>query len=216
MKELWKSLHLSWAYNSTLKLITGSQFGGTALFSIGSVANRAVEKGSDASNFGRWTWTRYRERRGHTLCIVAAYCLNNANRYFTVYAQHNTYFNSIGTPCCPGKAFLQNWCRDITQLLEAGDNIILMLVGNTNMRQGYLKLLLESYSLKEAILNKHGVNRPATFRRNNTQTPIDSLWVSPSVDIKACGYFNYDSVFNNTDRHCLWADISFVNASSDY
>ncbi len=127
----------------------------------------------------------------------------------TVFAQHNAYFNSTGNPRCPRKAFLQDLCQDIRHFLEAGDTIILMLDGNTNMHQGDLRLALESCSLKEAILNKHGVNGPATFQRNNTRTPIDGIWVSPNVEVKACRYFAYDSVFINTDHRCLWADIFF-------
>jgi hypothetical protein len=56
-KGWWETLHLSWAFNSTMQPVTPRQFGGTALFSIGPAAHRVVEKGSDASNLGRWTWT---------------------------------------------------------------------------------------------------------------------------------------------------------------
>ncbi len=87
-----------------------------------------------------------------------------------------------------------------------------MLDGNSNMRQSDSKSALEFYSLKEVFLKTHGLNGPATFRRNNTKTPIDGIWVSPSIEVQACGYFDYDSVFVNTDHRCLWADISFVNA----
>lgn len=65
-----------------------------------------------------------------------------------------------------------------------------MLDGDTNTRQGDLKLALESCSLKEAILNKHELNGPATFRRNNMKMPTDGLCVSPNIDIKASGYFD--------------------------
>ncbi len=64
----------------------------------------------------------------------------------------------------------------------------------------------------KAILKKHGLNKPANFRRNTMNTPIDGLWISPNIEIKACGYFDYDSVFLNTDHWCLWADISFIHA----
>ncbi len=80
------------------------------------------------------------------------------------------------------------------------------------MRQGDLKSALELCTLKEVILKRHGLNGPATFRRNNTKTPIDGIWTSPSIEIKACGYFDFDDVFPNTDHRCLWADISFSNA----
>jgi hypothetical protein len=211
-KEWWESLHLSWTHNSTQKPITARQFGGTAIFSMGPAAHRVVDKGADPSNLGRWTWTRYRGKNNYTLRIISAYRPNPPNGPFTVYAQHNAYFHTTGNPRCPRKAFLQDLCKDINEFLECGDSIILMIDGNSNMRQGDLKSAFESCTLKEVILKKHGLDGPATFRRNNTMTPIDGIWSSPSIEIKACGYFDYDDVFPNTDHRCLWADITFVNA----
>ncbi len=179
---------------------------------MGPASHQVVEKGADTSNLGRWSWTRYRGRNNQTLRIISAYRPNQPNGPFIVYAQQNAYFNSTGTPRCPRKAFLQDLCKDLNEFLESGDNIILMLDGNSNMRKSDLKSALESCSLKEVILKKHGTHGPATFRRNNAKTPIDGIWTSPSIDIKACGYFDYDSVFVNMDHRCLWADISFVNA----
>jgi hypothetical protein len=48
-----------------------------------------------------------------------------------MYVPCNAYFNSIGTPHCPRKAFLQDLSQAITHFLEEGNNIILMLDGNT-------------------------------------------------------------------------------------
>ena len=211
-KEWWESLHLSWTHNSTQKPITARQFGGTAVFSIGPAAHRVADKGADTSNLGRWSWTRYRGKNNQTLRIISAYRPNPPNGPFTVYAQQNAHFNATGNPRCPRKAFLEDLCKDITEFLDSGDNIILMLDGNSNMRQSDLKSALEFCSLKEVIIKTHGPNGPATFRRNNTKTPIDGIWISPSIEVQACGYFDYDSVFANTDHRCLWADVSFVNA----
>jgi len=80
------------------------------------------------------------------------------------------------------------------------------------MRQSDLKNALEAHNLKEIILNKHGCQGPETFRRNNTNIPIDGIWATPNITVEACGYFSYNSVFANTDHRCLWADISYVNA----
>lgn len=211
-KEWWESLHLSWTHNLTMKPVTVTQYGRTALFSIGSAAHRVVEKGSDPSKLGRWTWTRYRGKSNQMLRIITAYRPNNPNGPFTVYAQHNTYFHLTGNPRCPRKAFLQDLSEDINRFLESRDNIVLMLDGNSNMRKSDLQSALESCTLTEAISAKHGLQGPETFRRNNTKTPIDGIWISPNISIQACGYFDYDAVFANTDHRCLWVDISYVNA----
>jgi hypothetical protein len=109
-KDWWEALHLSWAHNAATPPVTASQYGGTALFSIGPAAHRVVEKGCDTSNLGRWTWTRYRGRNNQTLRIITAYRPNHPNGPFTVYAQHNAYFHAQNKPRCPRKAFLQDLC----------------------------------------------------------------------------------------------------------
>jgi hypothetical protein len=210
-KEWWETLHLSWTHNTAMAPVTACQYGGTALLSTGPAAHRAVEKGGDPSNLGRWTWTRYRGKDNQTRRNITAYRPNFPNGPFTVYAQHNAYFHAKNKPRCPRKAFLQDLCEDIRNFLEAGDNLILMIDGNTNMRKGDLKEALELCTLMEIILDKHGMKGPETFRRNNTKTPIDEIWASPNIAVKICGYFAYDDAFINTDHRCIWADISYIN-----
>jgi hypothetical protein len=98
-KGWWESLHLNYSNNITLQPSTHRKFGGTALFSINKASHRVVEKGKDNSNLGRWVWTRYRGRNNQTLRIIAAYRPNPPSGPFTVYAQQNAYFHSIGKTC---------------------------------------------------------------------------------------------------------------------
>lgn len=170
-----------------------------------------MEKGCDPTNLARWTWTRYRGKNNQTLWVTTAYRPNHPNGPFAVYAQHNAYIHARDNPRCPGKAFLKNLCEDIKIFLESDDNIMLMLDGNSDMRRGDLKDALESCSLKEIILEKHRLQDPETFKRNNTKTPIDRIQASPTI-VKSCVYFSYNAVFINTDHHCLWGNISYVNA----
>ncbi len=117
-----------------------------------------VEKGVDTTNLGRWSWTHYRGKNNQTLRIISAYRPNHPNWPFTVYAQQNAFFHSIGSPRCPRKAFLQDLCKDINNFLESGDKIILMLDGNSNMRQSDLTSALESctFTVPMALLPFEG------------------------------------------------------------
>jgi len=188
------------------------QYGGTALFSIDKTAHRAFQRGSDKTKLGRWCWTRYKGKNGHTLTVITAYRPNPPGGPFTVYAQHNNYFISIRDGRCPRVAFLQDLAGVLQQILSKGDHIILMLDGNCDMRQSDLKVTLTQCDLREVLIERYGPNGPATFRCNNTDTPIDGLWASPGIVIQTGGYFEYDAVFMNTDHRCLWMDISFVTA----
>jgi hypothetical protein len=202
---------VSWAHNRTAAPRQARQYGGCSLFSINKVAHRAVEKGQDSSNLGRWVWTRYKGRDNNTLCIITAYRPNPPQGPFTVYAQHNAYFNSIRRDICPRQAFIINLTDEIQRVLESGDNIILMIDGNSNMKNSDLSKALSQFSLQEAIIGRHGNNGPATQKRNYTSSPIDGIWLSPGLEILKGGYFEYDAVIPS-DHRCLWIDLTFINA----
>jgi len=88
----WRdTLHISTVFNITTTATNPKWFGGTALFSINKAAHRAVDKGADPTNLGRWCWTRFQGRNGHTLCILSAYRPNPPNGPFTVYAHQPSF-----------------------------------------------------------------------------------------------------------------------------
>jgi hypothetical protein len=35
------------------------------------------------------------------------------------------------------------------------------------------------------------------------------IWISPSLEIQARGYFEFDKVFQGTDHRTLWVDITY-------
>jgi len=211
-RQWWEHLHLSTAHNTTFPGSRICQYGGTALFSINRAAHRALQRGKDEINLGRWCWTRYKGKDKHFLTVITAYRPNPPGGPFTVYAQHNNYFNSVRDPRCPRVAFLEDLAVFLQYTMDRGDHVILMLDGNTDMRCSDLSRALTQCDLREVIMERHGTNGPSTFRRNNTETPIDGIWASRGIYIQKGGYFEYDAVFLNTDHRCLWIDISFETA----
>jgi hypothetical protein len=130
-----------------------------------------------------------------------------------VYEQHSKHYNSLNRDTCPREAFLLDLKQDIMKLMEAGHHIILMLDGNEDMRKGNLAYTLtHALQLREAILQKHGQNAPSTYRRNTKNVPIDGIWVSPRIEIKAGGYFDFDEVISGSDHRTLWIDIDYRTA----
>jgi hypothetical protein len=91
-----------------------------------------------------------------------------------------------------------------------------MLDGNSSMKNSDLVSAFKNLDLEEAILGKHGLDGPATQRRNSSSTPIDGIWKTPGIVIEHGGYFGYDEVFPNTDHRCLWIDVSFISAFGHY
>jgi hypothetical protein len=86
-----------------------------------------------------------------------------------------------------------------------------MIDGNSNMKSSDLSNTLSQLSLKEAILDKHGLQGLATHKRNATSSPIDGIWISPGLQVSQGGYFAYDQVIPS-DHRCIWIDISFMVA----
>ena len=63
--------------------------------------------------------------------------------------------------------------------------------------------------LSEAILTLHRpASPPATHNRNLSRTPIDAIWVSPSVRISRAGFLPFDDAHSmRSDHRMLWVEI---------
>jgi hypothetical protein len=183
------------------------------MWSIGKAAHRVIGQGKDPTGLGRWIWTRYRGRNNTTLKIFSAYRPKPPSEGpFTVHAQHRAYFNSSGEDRCPRRAFLEDICKDISIAQNEGDNTIVMLDGNQDMRKGELYEAFTSCNLHEAIIQRHGTNKPSTYIRNSSNTPIDGIWCNPGLSIKSGGYCEFDQVFNNTNHRTIWIEVTYLHA----
>jgi hypothetical protein len=208
----WDSLSLSTAWNMTIPRSEPHQVGGTAIFSIGHAAHWVLSKGADRSVLGRWCWTRFRGKDNHYLRIISAYRLNDSKGPLTAYSQHKRFFQQKDDDRCPRKAFLEDLCSEIELYKADGDNIVLMLDGNDDMRRGDLYNAFSACHLRECIPEKHGNKAVNMYRRNTRNIPIDGIWLSPSLEIKIGGYFKFDAVFPGTDHCTIWIDISYSMA----
>ena len=49
---------------------------------------------------------------------------------------------------------------------------------------------------------------PTTMDRNNSRTPIDSIWTTPGVEIKACGYLPFGAENScESDHRLVWIEV---------
>jgi hypothetical protein len=202
---------VSWSHNRNSSPRQVRRFGGTAIFTINKASHRVIDKGADKSNLGRWSWIRFKGKGDHTLRVITAYCPNPHHGPYTVYAQHNAYYNSIGWDICPRQAFLLDLTETIINFMEMGDHIMLLFDGNSNIKNSDLSNALHKLSLREVTLEKHGQQGPATHKRNATSTSIDGIWMSSGLVIERGGYFAYDEVIPS-DHRCLWVDLTFLMA----
>ncbi len=80
---------------------------------------------------------------------------------------------------------------------------MLILDGN-NVRRGKIHRAFNICQLRECILECHGNKTVNVCRRNKKNVPIDRIWISPSLEIQAGGYFEFDKVIKPQARrlHC--------------
>ena len=204
----WENIHLNSACYENYNNPQPAQPGGVSLWSINKGAHRVMEQGKDLRGLGRWAWTRYRGKGGVNLRYVAAYRpVLNKTGIISVWSQQRGYFDSINDDRCPRDIFTDDLCKEIVQWLETGDQLIIGLDANEDVRNGSFSARLQQLGLQETIIAQHGNEAPATYIRGNT--PIDGLYVSRSLRGLKCGYLPFHDQF---DHRLLWIDIPLTIA----
>ena len=93
--------------------------------------------------------------------------------------------------------------------MAAGDQIILGLDANEDINGATIRDWIGSWGLVDAVTQTHPTLEPvATCNKNRTNIPIDGIWISPSLRVKAAGMTGFGEVFSDTDPRMLWMDIN--------
>ena len=212
IKGWWESAQSTIAYNmNDGELSTPFQPGGTMILSLNDAAHKVAEIGRDDTGLGRWCWTKYRGKHEVTLKVICAYqpCVPHDPGDNTTHCQQKQYFDAIGDSRTPRAAFLHDLGEIIQQSIEAGDQVILMMDCNEDVRGEGFSTWLQDHSLRDGVLERHGgMNAPATY--NQGSQPIDGLFCSISIEVQHSGYLPFGSF--PSDHRALWMDITYENA----
>ena len=142
-------------------------------------------------------------RGGVNVRVVAAYRpVLNKSGILSVWSQQRSYFDSINDDRCPREIFTADLCKEIVEWLETGDQLVIGLDANEDVRNGGFLARLAQLGLQETIIAQHGNDAPATYKRGSV--PIDGLYVSRSLRGLKCGYLPFHEQF---DHRALWIDI---------
>jgi hypothetical protein len=158
------------------------QWGGSALFSLNQAAHGVVDKSWDPTNMGRWCWTKFRGRNNHCLRIFLAYCPNPPSGPGFVAALQRTVMLARQDFRDPRTAFIQDLDKEVSEVIKNGELVIIMLDGNSDMRNSPLATMLSNLNLREVILQRHG-RGVSTFRHNNSAIPIDGIWALAGISV---------------------------------
>jgi hypothetical protein len=88
----------------------------------------------------------------------------------------------------------------VEQCLLNGEQLVLGIDANKNIRNGTFNKCMQEIGRVEICTQRHGRGGPSTYARGTT--PIDGIYVSPSLLNSACGYLPV-----TCDHRVLWIDL---------
>jgi len=187
--------------------------GGTAHFLSDELNLRQIDNGADTSGLGRWVWTLLRGRQGIQVRVISGYrpVGDNSNCPFTVFSQHELYFNSQqhATYRNPRTAFFEDLDTEMQSWIQRGDQVILGMDANDDIRTGLTETWTSAWGLVNALHRCHpSLSHVATCSKNTSNTPIDGIWCSPGLEVTAGGMTGFSDLYPYSDHRLLWIDIS--------
>ena len=187
--------------------------GGTAYFLNQDMCLRQIEQGEDPTKLGRWIWTLLRGRQGIQVRVISGYrpVEDRSNRPFTVFSQHEYYFNQVSTPRGyrnPRIAFFEDLNVCIQSWINDGDQIILGMDTNEDIHSDTIEAWTSSWGLIDGLRQTHPtLARVATCNKNGNHIPIDGIWISPGLNIQRAGMTGFGELYPDSDHRILWIDI---------
>jgi exonuclease III len=201
----WKPFRQSTAYFKAWQTRSARQFGGVSVWSLNQLATHFIEDGTDPTGLGRWTSTQYRGKGQVRLRFISAYCPNRNDRgAATVWNQQKTFFEEKLLGIDPIDAFYEDLTKAVKQRLQDGDQLVLMLDLNDDIRTSPFTVMMQNIGMTQLLSYRHGdATMPRSFQHG--QRPIDGLYVSNSLVGCSCGYLPFDDF----DHRAIWIDIPY-------
>ena len=148
-----------------------------------------------------------------TSYIAAYQPCHNEKDVASTWNQHVRYFSDKGIQSLnPRDIFNHDLTALLRIMLRNGDNVILGIDMNEDVRTGKLGKGLKELGLIELILSTHpSLSNPATFNRNNSRTPVDAIWGNSSLEVISAGYGPFDGGYPSAlsdGYRFLWIMVS--------
>ena len=145
-----------------LKTTSCYQPGGVAFTLQNNTRAHQAAYGYDKTGLGRWIWNRLRGKDTTFITIVSAYRPCNNKGISTVWSQQCRYFrdeNQIKTPN-PIEIFNNDLITELKKWILRGDNIIIGINMNDDVRKNNLTKQFLANDLRDAILTTHPSKSP--------------------------------------------------------
>ena len=99
--------------------------------------------------------------------------------------------------------------REKLNLQDLGYHVVLGMDSNDDVRDGNISAALANIGIKEGVINNHcGESASTTCAKNKQRKTNDSIWTSPDLKGRCCGFLSFHSVYGFVSDHWfLWVEI---------
>ena len=125
------------------------------------MANKTIKSGEDKTGLGRWVWLLTEGRENKKVRVVSAYRPpDTSNKDNSVMQQQYRYLKDKGRveengdTTNPRKAFYEDLRNEIEEWKEEGNQIIIGLDANEDVRTGATHRFFKDLGMEEAIIKK--------------------------------------------------------------
>mgnify|MGYP002807345711 CR=1 FL=1 len=121
--------------------------------------------------------------------VISVYRPCDSDGPETVNQQHQRYLTKKKRLEAPREALYVDLFEELSAWIDAGNQIILGIDANEDVRTGATASFFQALGMTEAILHRHQrKSPPATHNRNFQRQPIDGIWVTPGLWATGAGY----------------------------
>jgi hypothetical protein len=213
VQEWWESSKSSISSNKHDHSESHYLPGGTITVAINKTSHRVQPQSSpnDPSGMGRWSSILFRGSQGIQLRVITAYrvCKQQNPGPNTSASQQHRYMLLQGDERHAREAIFDDLSVAIRQFHAAGEQVILMMDCNEDVRSPYIKRIMHEMGLREGITENREQEAQATQHTNAHHIPIDGIFLSASLLVQRGGYLAFG--YFDSDHRAIWIDVTNAN-----
>ena len=187
--------------------------GGTITLAINKASHRVqtASKLVDDTGMGRWSSILFRGSHGVKMRTITAYrvCKQQHPGPSTSASQQHRHMLANGDDRHARDAIIEDLHTLVTQYHMDGEQVVLLMDCNEDVRSPYIKNAMRAMGLREAITEERELLARATHQHNQSNTPIDGAFISDSLIMLRGGYLPFGEF--DSDHGAIWLDFANAN-----
>ena len=204
-KKWYKDSRVAVAHNLLGGSKSSHQPGGVSSIITGNLSASVVKSYYDGRMMGRWCSSTIRGSNNSITRVVTVYvpCNSKTHGCKTVFSQQQAALlkSKVGKGVL--KRFWLDFWDEIDGWRKNGEKLIVGGDWNRNIVENQMLDEFKSKGLIPVVATKFPDNIPETY--SGGSYPIDEIFVSETLEIKACGYMEHG--LNRSDHRPIWLDI---------